>query len=95
MRFRRVKPNDKTRAPRPIGVLKSVDPKMWYCVPHGFALTSRNIEAALGSGSAVVISGSLAMHRGPGANKPEEQDEAEYTVYVQIERTSSAPIVAP
>jgi len=82
-------------ATRPIGVLKSIDPNMWYCVPHGFALTRRNLEATLGAGSAAVVTGSLTMRRGPGADKPDEQDEAEYTIYVQIERTSAPPINAP
>jgi len=81
-------------ATRPIGVIKSIDPKEWYCVPHGFALTRRNIEATLGGVSAAVVSGSLAMRRGPDANKPEEQDEADYTIYMQIERTSPPPVAA-
>ena len=80
---------------RPIGALKSIDPNQWYCVPHGFALSRHAIEKTLGTSSAAVIGASLAMRRGPGANKPDEQDEADYTVYVQIERTSGAPVTAP
>lgn len=75
-------------ANRPIGVIKSIDPNMWYYATHGFALTRRNLEATLGGGTAAVVTASLATTRGPNVNKPEEQDEAEYTIYVQFERLS-------
>lgn len=80
---------------RPIGALKLVDPTYWYCVPHGFALTRNNVEKTLGTRAAAVVSASLTMQRGPTVLKPEEQDEADYTLYVQIERVSGAPVTAP
>ena len=81
-------------ATRPIGIIKSSDPRQWYYVAHGFALTRRNIEATLGGNKVAVVSASLATRRGPDVDKPEEQDEAQYTIYVQIERISAPPIAA-
>lgn len=80
---------------RPIGALTSTDPTYWYCVPHGFALSRANIEKTLGTRAAAVISASLRTHRGPEINNSAEEDEADYVIYLQIERTSGAPVVTP
>jgi hypothetical protein len=64
-------------------------------VPHGFALTRNNVEKTLGTSTAAVVGASLTVQRGVTVTKPEELDEADYTLYVQIERVSGAPVTAP
>ncbi len=69
---------------RPIGALKREGG--WFCIPHGFALTRNNLEKTLRGQPAAVIEASLRTHRGPDVSKPEDEDEAEYTIIVQVER---------
>jgi hypothetical protein len=76
---------------RPLGAIKRGDPE-WYCIPHGFALTRRNIEKTLRSGAAVVVEASLTTQRGPNVRIASEQDDSEYTVVVQLERIGGAPL---
>ncbi|MBL9212063.1 MAG: hypothetical protein JNL92_16515 [Opitutaceae bacterium] len=79
---------------RPIGAIKNAAPRYWDYVPHGFVLVRSNIEQVLGSGSASVVTASLATRRSPGVDNLTEQDEARYTIHVQIERLSPPPVKA-
>lgn len=75
---------------RPLGALKREGG--WFCVPHGFVLSRQNVEKTLRSQAAAVLEAPLRTHRGPGASRPEEEDESEYTIIVQVERLTGTPL---